>query len=227
MNTYNLCEQKIQTLFKNGNNVRDISKFYGCSKSLIYIFCKKNKIEIPKLNLIGYKYHWLDVIAKSESKNGQVYWICKCKCGKEIALPTKAITRNEIKSCGCWMKSREYSRNHYLWSGCGDIHGKWWGNIGRGAVKRGHEFKLDIEEAWGLFKKQNGKCALSGIDLKFCESIREVKGTTASLDRIDSNKGYSIDNVQWVHKTVNLMKQGLDMNEFKYWIKMIGDNLEI
>jgi hypothetical protein len=86
---------------------------------------------------------------------------------------------------------------------------------------------LDIEEAWNLFNKQNGKCALSGIDLKFCQSIREIKDTTASLDRIDSNKGYTIDNVQWVHKTANLMKQGLDMNEFKYWIKMIGDNLEI
>ena len=125
------------------------------------------------------------------------------------------------------MKSREYSRCNYLWSGFEEIHGKWWGNVRRGAKQRGHEFNLSIEEAWNLFKKQSGKCALSGVDLKFCKSIREVKDTTASLDRIDSSKGYTIDNVQWVHKTVNLMKQGIDMNEFKWWIKMIGENLEI
>jgi hypothetical protein len=38
--------------------------------------------------------------------------------------------------------------------------------------------------------------------------------TTASLDRIDSSKGYTIDNVQWVHKTVNLMKRELNQQDF-------------
>lgn len=227
MTNYNLCEKKIQEFIKDSKSAGDIAKFYGCSKSLIYLFCKKNKIEWPKLDLLGYKFHWLKVIKKSKSKDGKVYWICKCKCGKEVELPTNSIRRNERKSCGCWVKSQEYSRSHYLWCGFGEIHGKWWGGIKRGATMRGHEFNLDIKEAWSLFKNQNGKCALSGVDLKFCKSIREAKDTTASLDRIDSSKGYTIDNVQWVHKTVNLMKQGLDMNEFKYWIKTIGENLEI
>ena len=227
MNTYNLSEEKIRYFLNNNEKVKDIAKFYKCSTSLIYVFCKKNKIDIPKLNLVGYKYHWLEIVARSKSRDGQVYWICKCECGKEIELSTKTITRDERKSCGCWMKSREYSRCNYLWSGFEEIHGKWWGNVRRGAKQRGHEFNLSIEEAWNLFKKQSGKCALSGVDLKFCKSIREVKDTTASLDRIDSSKGYTIDNVQWVHKTVNLMKQGIDMNEFKWWIKMIGENLEI
>lgn len=227
MVNYNISEQIVRKLIKRGKNAEDIAKFYGCSKSLIYSFCKKNKIEWPALDLVGYKFHWLKVVKKSGSENGQIYWECKCKCGNIVKLPTKSIKRNERKSCGCWVKSKEYSRNHYLWSGFEEIHGKWWGNVKRGAIIRGHEFNLDIKEAWDLFKKQDGKCALSGVVLKFCKSIREVKDTTASLDRISSNKGYTIDNVQWVHKTVNLMKQGLDMNEFKNWIRMIGDNLEI
>jgi len=57
--------------------------------------------------------------------------------------------------------------------------------------------------------------------------MKEYADTTASLDRINSSKGYTLDNVQWVHKTVNIMKQGLSDEDFKYWIKMIGDNLEI
>ena len=27
-----------------------------------------------------------------------------------------------------------------------------------------------------------------------------------TIDRIDSSKGYTVDNVQWVHKDINLMK---------------------
>jgi len=40
---------------------------------------------------------------------------------------------------------------------------------------------------------------------------------TASLDRIDSTKGYTIDNVQWVHTIVNRMKWNTDENEFIKW----------
>lgn len=224
---YNLCKQEVRELVKKGKNADYIAKFYGCSKSLVYVFCKQNNIYWPKLNLVGYEYHWLEVIKKSGSKNGQVYWICKCKCGKELELPTRTITRNERKSCGCWMKSKQYSRSHYLWSGYGDIHGKWWSNIQKGAANRSHKFELDIEDAWNLFLQQDRKCAYSGIVLKFASTMKKYTDTTASLDRINSSKGYTLDNVQWVHKTVNLMKQGLSDEDFKYWIKTIGDNLEI
>ena len=35
---------------------------------------------------------------------------------------------------------------------------------------------------------------------------------TASIDRIDSTKGYYIDNIQWVHKDVNRMKKDFEEN---------------
>lgn len=40
---------------------------------------------------------------------------------------------------------------------------------------------------------------------------------TASLDRIDSTKGYTLDNIQWVHKHINVMKMDLDQ---EYFIKL-------
>lgn len=40
---------------------------------------------------------------------------------------------------------------------------------------------------------------------------------TASLDRIDSNKGYNKENIQWVHKYINKMK--MDFNQ-DYYIEM-------
>jgi len=42
----------------------------------------------------------------------------------------------------------------------------------------------------------------------------EVNANTASLDRIDSSKGYIEGNVQWVHKMVNMSKQQYTQEEF-------------
>ena len=71
--------------------------------------------------------------------------------------------------------------------------------------------------------KYNRKCALSGIEIKFITSNSEYcsKEQTASLDRIDSTKGYTLDNVQWVHKAVNNMKMNLTDQNFINWCSII------
>ena len=37
---------------------------------------------------------------------------------------------------------------------------------------------------------------------------------TASLDRIDSTRGYTVDNIQWIHKDLNRMKWNLPNDYF-------------
>ena len=44
---------------------------------------------------------------------------------------------------------------------------------------------------------------------------------TASLDRIDSNKGYVTDNIQWVHKDINYMKSDLDEQQFIHYCRLV------
>lgn len=44
------------------------------------------------------------------------------------------------------------------------------------------------------------------------------------MDRIDSNVGYTKENVQWVHKRINIMKQNLQEDEFLYLCKLIVEN---
>lgn len=55
-----------------------------------------------------------------------------------------------------------------------------------------------MEDMWNQYVKQCGKCAITGIRLNM-NAVRQ----SASLDRIDSKKGYTIDNIQWVHKVIN------------------------
>jgi len=81
-------------------------------------------------------------------------------------------------------------------------------------------------DAWKMFEKQDSKCALSGMPIEFVtvNRRRDRSKQTASLDRIDSEGDYTIDNVQWVHKDVNRMKNVFDNDYFIEICKKIASN---
>lgn len=104
------------------------------------------------------------------------------------------------------------------------ISGKYFANLMQGARQRDLEVNIDQDFLWELFQKQNGKCALSGVKIKLDVICENKKDRTASVDRIDPSKGYTKDNVQWVHKTVNYMKMDLVEEEFIEMCKLIARN---
>lgn len=89
-----------------------------------------------------------------------------------------------------------------------------WSTVKRRAKERKVPFNIDIEYAWKLFLEQDRKCALSGLPIEFGIANYASSNTTASLDRIDSSKGYTEGNIQWVHKTLNIMKSTLSNGFF-------------
>jgi hypothetical protein len=105
-----------------------------------------------------------------------------------------------------------------LWKGYGEISGNYWDGLRRGANgSKGRspiDFDITIEYVWELFLLQERKCALSGLDIWFKHTTTQGTSNTASLDRIDSSKGYITGNVQWVHKDVNKMKNSFDQDYF-------------
>lgn len=50
-----------------------------------------------------------------------------------------------------------------------------------------------------------------------------IVNCNASSDRIDSDKDYTEDNVQWVYKIVNIMKQALDQTHFINMCKLVSE----
>lgn len=107
-----------------------------------------------------------------------------------------------------------------MWKGYQEIPGNYFYSVKRSAKRRKIKFKLSIKDIWNLFVKQNRHCALSGKSIHF-QTKYELRNGTASLDRIDSTKGYVEGNVQWVHKDVNAMKMDLSTNEFFDYCKLI------
>ena len=95
-----------------------------------------------------------------------------------------------------------------------------WNQVAGGAKARGSSrFTSPSKVYVDLFVTQGGKCALTGWDISFTKT--EVAGRTASLDRIDSSKGYTKDNVQWVHKLANRAKVNLSDSDFYLMCKAI------
>ena len=78
---------------------------------------------------------------------------------------------------------------------------------------------------WDLYLKQNKKCALTGLDICFGiygnDKLGGTRPQTASLDRIDSTKGYLVGNVQWVHKDINNIKQDYSVDELIEYCDLI------
>ena len=73
-----------------------------------------------------------------------------------------------------------------------------------------------------IFQQQDKRCKYTKMELVF--ETHGKKGN-ASLDRIDSNKGYIKSNLQWVHKDVNRMKWDISHEGFIKICKLITENL--
>lgn len=60
----------------------------------------------------------LHVIERDCSKNGNVYWKCKCECGNIVSVRTGNLTKHITKSCGCYrtekLIERSVSENEFI-----------------------------------------------------------------------------------------------------------------
>ncbi len=183
---------------------------------------------LGKDDLSGKTYGLLTVIkntgkhSNTRSNNGERIWECICSCGGKTELLTSSITKGKIKSCGCLLGRKQ--GNNPNWKGYEKISADFWYRITTEAKARKIPFILTIEEAWEKYLFQNGKCALSGLELSFERFAKDKR--TASLDRIDSLKGYTKDNIQWVHKHINIMKRKHNQEYFVQLCKLVAKKSE-
>lgn len=172
----------------------------------------RNKLGQVVINdLSGKTFGELTVIERSMNVNGRPSFKCRCSCGNEKIVMSQSLKSGTVKSCGCL--SKRYGKDNIFWKGYGEISLSFFSIIKKGAESRNLEFNISIEEIWSLFLFQKKKCALSGMDLRF-QSKNSIRDGTASLDRIDSSRGYVIDNIQWVHKDINWLKNDWSQKEF-------------
>ena len=172
--------------------------------------------------VIGEKFGDWEVASEQVEKYKRWYkFHVRCKCGHEKFVLANTLRQGKstcCKDCG--------NDKHY--KGVGNLSSTFFSRILEGAKKRKIEVSISMEDILYLLEQQEYKCALSGLPLIMSKSFSkdrtdQVSSTTASLDRIDSSKGYILGNVQWVHKDVNIMKNKFDQGYFINLCKLIHE----
>jgi hypothetical protein len=139
---------------------------------------------------------------------GKIRWLCRCDCGREVDRLEYTLVNGRATSCGCEHPRRKTGASHSSWKGAGELTGHYYAALRVDARRRDIAFDVDVEWLWELFLRQDRRCALTGLSLRFAGGKEREAGLaqTASLDRKDSSRPYVPDNVQWVHADVNRMK---------------------
>ena len=173
-----------------------------------------------------------------------VTFICD-NCGCEAQKPQSEYNRNIklgrknfcCRSCSCTYRCNLYKdtpteaqlqAQQNIKNYCQNHKDEWtpFRYSFRNAKKRFKEFNLTLEDLKQIWEQQNGICPYTGLKLYLptwnkkgsCEQL----WCRASLDRIDSSKGYVVGNVQFISTPINFMKSTMSDLETKQYLKLIS-----
>lgn len=228
--------EQIPPLVEAGMTRHQIAEELGITPGTVGYWLKKlelktvrptREVRPPIEDLTGRRFGKQVVVRMTYADRWEWRAVCKCDCGSEERVVARAaLIRGMSTSCGC--RRDHYQKisgaNHCFFSGHEELPGRYWGKIIRRAKRYG-KLRLTIVEARDLFINQDQKCALTGLPITFGRAEYSNE-TTASLDRIDSSKGYERGNVQWVHKVVNIMKGTLTPAEFLQFCRLIVEHAD-
>lgn len=183
----------------------------------IYLYRAGQKCSTCRFNQncivsIGETYDKLTIIS-FDPNGGRKLAVCQCVCGNIVKQRPELLKTNQTNNCGC-----EHRRG---WKGIGNLSQTTMCRIERNARVRDLPFEVSINYLWELYERQNGKCALTGLQINFGEKTTDPND--ASLDRIDSNQGYIEDNLQWIHKDIQKMKMDLPQKKFIELCKLVSN----
>jgi len=158
-------------------------------------------------------------------KHGHRIWRCLCTCGNTIDLPTNALDTNRTISCGCYSKEvrKDCNASHRdsksnLW--------KTWAGM-RARCKENSKYKayyydrgVHVDQRWesySTFKED--------MEDGFIQHIKQFGRRNTSLDRINTNLGYSKENCRWATNVQQICnkRNGMKITSYKKLIAFIEE----
>lgn len=144
-----------------------------------------------KIDAVGMKFGRLTVIREEGKK---VY--CRCECGDERDFWRTNVFAGYSNSCGCLHKERSIKANT-IHGGTGTkLYGCWKGMHKRCYSKNSTQYPwygakgIKVCDRWHTFAN-------------FKEDMEAGYTPGLTLDRIDSNDDYRLDNCRWLTKSQN------------------------
>jgi len=173
----------------------------------------------PPEDEIGKIYRKWKIVSYLGITKGKRRFTCQCiKCDKTRDIAIQHLREGYKKNIRCTECNKYKSETKEA------VINRLWVTLKDRVARRNLEIDIDKDFLIELFDKQKGLCYLSGIQLNLSNNLKEHNAglTTASIDRIDSNKGYLRTNVAWCHKHINQMKMNLLNEDFINWCKLIA-----
>ena len=177
---------------------------------------------------------------------------CQCDCGNIKDCDWFKMKSGEVVACGCQHNNEEHRkatsiRNKKM------IEDGTWPLAGHGGDHRKHEIPIrpfrclltrmrshasrrgiekkqvyvDVNDLKDVWEKQDGRCVYSGIELSMPTHVDpnpDEKYKMASIDRIDSNKPYTKDNIQFVSTSINYAKNNMSHEAMIKFLDLIVEN---
>lgn len=168
----------------------------------------------------GTKFFRLTVVNYShQDKRWRRFYVWKCDCGKEVTLQVSAVTTGNTKSCGCYgteaRKNKRISEHH------SEITAIMLG-YKRHGERRGFKFLLTREFVTSIVLKDCEYCGSPPSN--FMKTKNSIVGLPFNgIDRVDSTKDYTEDNVVPCCKICNNAKSDYTKDEFFTWINRLTE----
>lgn len=147
-------------------------------------------------------------VKKSEIKRTCINCNCDFMCNKKSAKYCTLKCSNDFKNkSGIYLNFRRSSVENTLLSVL-------WGARSR-SKRINRDFDITDDQILNLLIKQDYRCAMTGIKMNPSKQsgFKNKDPYTVSIDRIDTSKGYLIDNVQLVCTICNLFKNSYNIED--------------
>lgn len=149
-----------------------------------------------------------------------IAWLCQCDCGVSIIrssqILAQALRKGNVSSCGCDYKGRANPKT--LPEGEASFN-QLYSRYKLRANKKGLVFELtkkQFRELTSLPCVYDGSLP-SQVSGRYDNRLNGTY-TYNGIDRVDSSKGYTVDNCVPCCKTCNTAKGTMSLEEFKSWL---------
>lgn len=235
MKSFEILEQvKADELYNSGMTTKEISELTKVNHSSVDYFLKIKGVlkrrAVKRSSLrpkppVGQKFGQWTVISDDIKVDSQraLCWLCRCNCGTVNWKKSSSLMNGKSKGCSkC--RSKKFITEQ------GEI------NISTFMISKYKQIveslktrkkagnlpcTITAEDLQRLYNKSH-YCSLSGLDISIDRKL-PMNHQNFSVDRIDSNKGYEVDNIQLVDKRINLMKGSLSNEEFIQLCTAVAD----
>lgn len=167
---------------------------------------------------------WL-VVKYDRTQNGRTYYLCLCECGNNKVVLAQNITSGKSRSCGCLKVANITSRKRT--DPILVTARKVWRRYADGCS---FESFMKLSQQPCYYCKalpSNHARAYTGnhpVIKRSPDWAEQCQWTYNGLDRVDSNKPHTEDNIVPCCKFCNQAKNDMTTEEFKNWIKRVYKN---